>query len=59
MVRLLLVVSARLPCRGWTWRLCPPESVHGKTVQELETPERENPQVQTEVSRSIITSANV
>lgn len=43
MGRLRLVESDLRPCRGWTWRLCPPASVRGRTDQEQETSEIESP----------------
>lgn len=48
--RLRLVASAPPPCRGWTWRLCPPGSVRGRMDQEPETPERESHRERTEVA---------
>lgn len=42
MGRLRPVVSAHLPCKGWTWRLCLLESVRGRTAREQVTPERES-----------------
>lgn len=50
MGRLKLVESAPPPCRGWTWRLCPLGSVHGRTDREPETSESESPQELTEVA---------
>lgn len=43
MGRLRLVESAPRPCRGWTWRLCPPASGRGRTDRGQETSERESP----------------
>lgn len=59
MGRLQQVGSARRPCRGWTWRLCHPASVHGRTAREPETPERESPRELTEVDlrgRTVVTA---
>lgn len=50
MGRLRLVVSAPRPCRGWTWRLCPPGSARGRTDREPETPESASPPELTEVA---------
>lgn len=44
------VASAPPPCRGWTWRLCRPGSVRGRTGREPETPESESPRGPTEVA---------
>lgn len=57
MGRLQQVASALPPCRGWTWRLCPPGSVLGRMGLEQGTPERESPPELTEVRadyRSVI-----
>lgn len=49
MGRLQLDESAPPLCRGWTWRLCRPGNVHGRTDQELETLGSGSPPELTEV----------
>lgn len=44
-----LVVIAHPPCRGWTWRRCPPGNGRGRTGLGQATQESEIPPALTEV----------